>query len=191
MFIARNRETGQRIDITQYSDPKLELSNAVCVCPFCDSQLIIRDGPVRTAHFAHRSIECDSSLIRHPESIEHHEGKRFVANYLQEQFADLLEEINIQFEVHIKEANRIADVLIQFPMGWRVAHEIQLSPISRNQLQERTEDYARSGIDTIWWLGRKADNADNRAWCIEKFGCTYTINFTASNQNETIYPKPD
>jgi competence CoiA-like predicted nuclease len=101
-------------------------------------------------------------------------AKAFLRDRLNEEF---LEYTNVQFELEVKvpEVMRIADVMATFPMGWRIAHEVQLASITVAQLEERTDDYVRAGVDVVWWLGKSADTPANRNWCLETFGECYSI----------------
>ena len=44
-------------------------------------------------------------------------------------------QVSLQYEVRIPEIKRIADIMVTFPFGWQIAHEIQLSPISIENLK--------------------------------------------------------
>lgn len=183
-FIALEKNTNKRIDITQVKNPRLTLKNQDCICQLCGEPLIVRSEFMRSgylvqAHFYHYQGACKSKYEVHPESPEHLRCKELVAQALRAQFAEF-SDATIEFEVVVPEANRVADILITFPMGWRVAHEIQLSPISPDKLEERTNAYNSTGIDVYWWLGKSADNAANRAWCTERYGYSLSIDITRS-----------
>gem|GEM_PF-2511317 len=102
-------------------------------------------------------------------------GEAHLAGLLREQYIEYTD-AQIAYEVPIPEVKRVADILIVFPLGWRIAHEVQLAAISLAELRERTEEYERAGIDVVWWLGKAADTQSNRLWCIQTFGHCYTIN---------------
>lgn len=173
MFIAIDKKNGNRVNILDFSNPRLEIEKDSLVCQKCEQPLFIKAGMVRRHHFAHYSI-CESDYESHPESVEHIEAKILVANLLRKEFSEYTI-ASIDYEVRVPEVMRIADIMITFPMGWRVAHEIQLSSITIEDLQKRTSDYARSGIDVVWWLGKSADTETNRNWCLENFGVSYSL----------------
>mgnify|MGYP001952948993 CR=1 FL=1 len=75
------------------------------------------------------------------------------------------------------EVKRIIDIAMIFPNGWIVAHEIQLSSITTENLENRTNDYRKLGIDVFWWFGKSADKKANREWAIEKYGQSLSINY--------------
>lgn len=176
-FVAKNKNTGDRVCILDYKNPRLELIKGELVCPYCDSEMIIKDGLHRLKHFAHKpNSPCSSDYARHPESQEHFFFKRLLAAELGKEFEEYLN-AKAQLEYPIPEVKRIADIVFEFPNGWLVAHEIQLSSITTKELEERTNDYRNAGVDVIWWLGKSANTETNRAWLIENFGECYTLHW--------------
>jgi competence CoiA-like predicted nuclease len=175
-FIARDRSTHARIDITRYEKPREILVAADIICQFCTQPMIIRAGMIFRAHFAHKAL-CPTDYVGHPESHEHREGKSLVAARLREEIAEY-STAAIEFEVPIPEVKRIADIMVLFPNGWRVAHEIQLASLTTETLQQRTEDYLDAGVDLVWWLGKSADTPANRSWCEQYFGYSLRIDMS-------------
>jgi competence CoiA-like predicted nuclease len=173
-FIAIRKATGERIDITTIENTRAALISGECLCQLCDTPMIVKAGLVRQHHFAHVG-RCSSDYQSHPESPAHQEAKRYLATHLREWFGEYAH-THIAYEVPIPEVRRIADLLVTFPTGWRVAHEVQLASITSEQLQERTNDYILAGIDVVWWLGKSADTEVNRAWCRCTFG--YALSLT-------------
>jgi len=185
-FIALHKDTQERIDITEIDDPRKVLKSGDCVCQLCGEPLIIKAGLIVSPHFAHYA-KCTSEYAAHPESEAHRQGKKALARFLRAYFTEYVDDLQIDFEVKIPEAKRVADLVLTFPMGWRIAHEVQLANITTEELQQRTEDYARAGIDTVWWLGRSADTPANRFWCIEQLGICYHLNFRETNVARTLH----
>ncbi len=173
-FIAMMKATGERIDITTIENPRAALTSGECLCQLCGTPMIVKAGLVRQHHFAHAG-RCTSDYQSHPESPAHREAKRYLATHLREWFKEYAH-AHIAYEVPIPEVKRIADLLVTFPTGWRVAHEVQLASITTEHLQERTNDYTLAGIDVVWWLGKSADTETNRAWCRCTFG--YALSLT-------------
>jgi competence CoiA-like predicted nuclease len=182
-FIALNRSTGERVDITKIEHPRLHLKSDALICQLCEQPVIIKAGLLTRPHFAHRS-HCSTDYHNHPESIEHLLGKEMVARGLKEEFAEYAQ-ADIQYEVKVPEVKRVIDVMASFPNGWRVAHEIQLAGITTEELQQRTEDYARAGIDVVWWLGKSADTPANQAWCNARFGFSLSLDLGAVSADPT------
>jgi|SRR5579884_723375 len=178
-FIAKHKETGERIDITQIEHPKLRFRGGECLCQLCGAPLIIRGGLHVRNHFAHHpSSPCLTDYSYQPESAHHRSAKLFLLEQLRKEFLEY-KDAQIECESIIPEIKRVADILVTFPTGWKQAHEIQLADITTNELEERTDDYERAGIDVVWWLGKNADSASNRQWCIERFGCNFSLNFSS------------
>lgn len=174
-FIAKDKNTGKRVCILDYEYPRSHLKRDTLVCPFCDQSLIIHAGRLVIRHFAHRAA-CTSTLNRQPESPEHLAAKKFMFEKLRSIFAEYTK-CEVRLEVAMPEINRIADIAIIFPMGWQEVHEIQLSSITIEELEARTNDYLRAGCDVLWWLGKNADTPANRAWCANNIGGFGRISF--------------
>ncbi|MCK6629037.1 MAG: hypothetical protein L6R45_28140 [Anaerolineae bacterium] len=52
-FIAINRQTGERIDITKIENPRLHLKRDDQICQLCEQPVIIKAGLITRPHFAH------------------------------------------------------------------------------------------------------------------------------------------
>lgn len=189
-LVAKNKITGDRIDITQISSPRATLPQNILICPFCDGEMFVREGFINVPHFAHR-VECTSIYVQHGESINHLMAKAGIAKYLRENFQKDAN-IKVELEVRVPEVRRIADVMLFDSNEGRVAYEIQLSPIATEDLAQRTQDYRRAGIDCLWCLGEKALTANNREWCENNLGdyCVVDVNteFFCLDQREICVP---
>lgn len=174
-FIALHKETKDRIDITTINNPRQFLKSGDCICQLCERPMIVKAGLILRPHFAHYVDDCHTDYESHPESQDHREGKLFLASHLRETFEEYTDS-TIEYEVPIPEVRRIADLLVTFPAGWRVAHEVQLASITTEKLEDRTNDYARAGIDVVWWLGKSANTPANRDWCRKTFGHAFCLN---------------
>ncbi len=175
-FIALNKLTKKRIDITLLDKPREVLKADELACQICGQDLIIKAGMIVRAHFAHKPQQlCSSEYKAHPESAAHREAKRFLKEELPNHFTDY-KGVRLEYEVPIKPVKRIADVLAIFPNGHRVAHEVQLAKITITELEVRTQDYARAGIDVVWWLGLSANTESNQEWCLQTFGECFMLN---------------
>ncbi len=185
-FVALRKDTRERVDITEIDNPRLILHSGDCVCQLCEKPLILKAGFIVRPHFAHYSeSDCDTEYKSHPETPEHREAKIKLVEFLKSTYIEYTS-AKLEKEVPIREIKRVADILVVFPMGWRVAHEIQLAGITIENLQERTNDYSRAGIDVVWWLGKSANTPANRAWCIETFGCCFTLNIENIHMDEIL-----
>lgn len=175
MLTAKYIDTKEEIDITKFDNPRESIDKSRLCCKFCDGKMSVRQGLTRCNHFYHLTA-CTSDFERHPESIQHNFGKQLIAEHVKK-YWDEFSKVKIIYEYPLPEINRIADVAMIFPSGWVVVHEIQLSSITSENLQKRTNDYQSIGIDTFWWLGKSADSPANRKWCIEKFGYSLCIDY--------------
>lgn len=172
-FVALNKTTKERIDITKIDNPRETLKSGDVICQLCESPMIVKAGMIYRPHFAHFS-DCNTDYNYHPQSPEHLLGKELVANALKSHFSDYVN-AEIEFEVRVPEVRRVADVMATFPNGWRQAHEVQLASITIGDLEKRTGDYYRAGIDVIWYLGNNANSQTNRTWCLDQFGYCFTL----------------
>lgn len=162
-LVAQNKQTGERIDITRYKNPRIEIPAASVVCPECQYPMVLKAGMIKIAHFAHKpGSNCSYGV---GESADHLALK----NYLIEWFrAETDEQFNVAVEPEYKIGNRRADVAQIFPTGWIVAHEVQLASITVEELEQRTRDYLTAGCDVIWYLGKSAFTPANCAW-VERY----------------------
>lgn len=166
-FVAYDAASDSRIDVTKLEYPRLQLKDADLRCQLCKKKMILHAGKILRSHFKHKSV-CTSMYKSHPESPEHLAGKTYISEIFCSSLSDTAH-FEAEYEVPITEVQRVADLLVRFPMGWHVAHEIQLSSITIEDLEERTADYLRAGIDVVWWLGRSADTPANRDWAYSKY----------------------
>lgn len=179
-FIAIHAATKERIDITRIENPRASLKSGECLCQLCSEPMIVKAGLIVRPHFAHYA-QCGSEYRFHPESPEHRLAKRELSRILREQFVEYTDAL-IEYEVPIPEIRRVADILVTFPMGWRIAHEVQLCSITIEELEARTHDYNSAGIDVMWWLGKAADTSTNRNWCLQMFGQSLSLNIHLSSE---------
>ncbi|MCX5876641.1 MAG: competence protein CoiA family protein [Deltaproteobacteria bacterium] len=188
-FIAQNKASKERIDITKFAQPREDLCGCEFECRLCNIQMFIRRSPQGRFHFFHKR-SCTSDYQSHPESPEHLSGKSFVAEYI---FPKLIEysHFNPLFEEPLAEVKRVADIIAKFPMGWWFANEIQLAPITAEKLEKRTQDYLNAGVDVIWWFGKSADTRQNREWAVNKFGFSPYLVFNGEVVTEYGYWKKD
>lgn len=182
-LVARNKKTKELINIFDYELPRKQLVRDELECHLCGGDLIIKAGLVRMKHFAHKpNSPCSCDYARQPESYEHLFFKQLLAFELGNEFKEYLG-VKPQLEYPIHEVKRIADIVFEFPNGWLVAHEIQLSPITTEDLENRTNDYRNAGVDVIWWLGNRADTELNRKWLFEHNGECYSLDWETVHRN--------
>ena len=118
------------------------------ICPECGHGVHAKLSPRRTRYFAHdpgRSPHCQLSV----ESADHHLLKLVLAEAIRHAgwSADL--------EVPASDGAWRADVMATSPMSDdRMAWEAQLSPITDDDIQMRTDRYAADDIDVCWVSSR-------------------------------------
>ncbi|BAQ63905.1 competence protein CoiA [Geminocystis sp. NIES-3709] len=124
-------------------------------CPFCDCPMFPRSSVYKVPHFVHkRQNSCSSS----GETYQHLFAKHKLAEQLRE--ANPNDIITVEHRIPTLLSYRIIDVA-QNKNGYLIAHEIQLSPITVEELQQRVNDYTQQGIESIWYFGET--NAKNKA----------------------------
>lgn len=126
------------------------------------------------------------------ESWEHLEGKAFVASQLQSMLGPTA---TVEFEHVVKLPDgrrRIADIAVIFPSGYTEVHEIQLSPISVEELNARTDDYASVGIPAQWWIGKSNTDRHDIRDCLRQLqGGFYVLDFEECLPGAISTPEPD
>ncbi len=180
-FTAIEKNTGHRVNLLRIKHPHAELKAGEYICEICKEPMMIRGGPVIQAHFAHYPDNHSRCPDREKETPEHLLAKIEIADALRDGLSEYID-AQIEEEVWIEEIKRRADVLVIFPMGWRIAHEIQLAYITTEELEARTDDYYRAGVDVVWWFGRAADTESNRRWSLKKFG--YSLGLDIETQDK-------
>lgn len=175
----------KRVDITTYQTPKQDLNGYELKCQICDAPMYIRHTIQVEAHFAHKpGQERDCAYNHTGESESHRAAKREIAQRIRGHHA--YAGARIEYEVHLKQINRIADILVIFPDGSGEIHETQLAAISTDDLDARTKDYRRLGYDVVWWLGKNADTETNRQWTKTNFGYSAILSISEHYQSVSI-----
>ncbi len=154
-FEALDAETMEFVSIDAfYPDPKPALADRTLICPVCHRKLavrkaFVRDGHVVRPHFLHRLGAPDHPWT-YAESPAHLAAKYALITWLRRDFfwADAK---FIHTETPVR-THRRTDVMVTLPDGSRIAHEIQLSPLTRKAFLRRTRDYLTAGIPVFWWF---------------------------------------
>lgn len=153
-------------------------------CPLCGLPVVtvreyFRDGDWVASHVRHKSQEpCTTTYRHHEQTPEHFAAKYHIGKTAAEEFG--YEVAECKYEVYFKEVNRQADVCITLVDGSRVIHEAQLSPISVDELEERTNDYQRLGYGIHWHFGKHADTELNKRWAFQRLGACSILDFAVS-----------
>jgi hypothetical protein len=152
MVYAAYRDTGE---LFYLNDGVAELQRGFtkqrlrCVVPNCPSPNLTtvarRDG--RRDGFRHLT-----SLVSegHAEGVFHRQGKAAIRDWLQSKYPDAA----VAVEVPINGSrDRVADVMLTNPSGWRVAFEIQYAALSATEWEHRHSDYQAAGIIDVRLFG--------------------------------------
>lgn len=132
MFIAID-EVGNEIEAIHASRSKKYY------CPVCQSEVIVKRGDIKIAHFSHQNINmCERYLYRR-ESPLHLKLKNNLYLMLKPNY-------DVRLEYYLQEIEQIPDCLVECS----VALEIQLSKISPSLIMDRTNGYKTLGIDVRW-----------------------------------------
>ncbi|MBD2054811.1 glutathione peroxidase [Oculatella sp. FACHB-28] len=177
------KQTGERVRADTYKtahEIRLKYPLGSLLCPLCKGGVFARGRKGFVLHFVHQHT-CTSSIVRHPESPEHEEGKMQIAKFLEKQIlkdGQGLATIEIEYLLpNCGEHGRIADVAVVYKNNNLLIAECQLSRITPDELEQRTRDYHSIGADVLWFLGKDADTSDNRTWLRSVFGAVGRIEF--------------
>lgn len=126
-----------------------ELMCPVIGCPSPEIGVVNRGR--RRHGFAHRAGGDHG-----PESLNHVQGKALLVRWATATYPDA-----IVAEEHPSNAarERVADVMVTFTDGRRVALEVQYSALDVDKWQERHDSYRRQGILDIWFFGHDGAQA--------------------------------
>lgn len=114
-------------------------------CPACKHRVYLKTGQVISPHFAHYKKE-NCAVFSEGETQEHLKGKLALANYFK------IYGGQIQLEAYLPKLKQRPDILIKKGKK-KVAIEFQCSPISIENIKERTNGYIKEDYDIIWILG--------------------------------------
>ncbi len=136
MLSANNKDNGYVLAT------EIQKDDGPFFCPECEGELILKQGRVKIDHFAHLP-DADCSYAGEPESEEHIAAKLEIKEALQAQPG--VE--RLQVERYLKEVR--PDISFLFK-GSYIAIEIQISPLSFDELIRRTTAYTQKNIYVLW-----------------------------------------
>lgn len=111
-------------------------------CPECNSETILRQGLVKTHHFAHKPpISCQYGQ---GESDGHRNCKESIYDHLR-QNQDLVKNCELE-----KNLGRVRPDIYFEKNGQRIAIEVQISNLTMEKIIYRTEQYRRLGVSVLW-----------------------------------------
>ncbi|MBB4929113.1 competence protein CoiA family protein [Kitasatospora kifunensis] len=113
-------------------------------CPECGGQVFARVSQLGNRHIYHRVKPPSCSLAN--ESLEHH--------LLKLELVTLARAVGFRAELEVGDPAGLwrADVMVfDQDGGWLMALEVQLSPITVEDIKHRTSRYARDGVRVCWF----------------------------------------
>ncbi|WP_239256006.1 competence protein CoiA family protein [Listeria ilorinensis] len=150
MFTAQDQQ-GKSYTVTRANVGYLKTQQTIYFCQACQEELVIKAGPLKTPHFAHKcSSKC--SFASEGESERHLNGKWLLADWLLRQSHE------ISLEHYLKMIARQADILVD----QKIAVEFQCATIPISQLIDRTDDYEQVGLQAEWILGQQLEMCRGR-----------------------------
>jgi|GEM_PF-6016037 len=150
------------------------------ICPNCGNKV----SPVKRAntriYFRHAPIDhnkCTEKLVGYDNSNNHFEAVCALCQYLEDKYKEnvyrnLYGETYLLTEYSFKNISRRADiVLFNSENKPIVVHEVQISKISSEEVESRTNDYESIDLECIWHFGLAAALDKNLTeWFIRKYG---------------------
>lgn len=143
------------------SDPRVKALavDMECFLPGCTDRrlrIINRHSSVRTARdgFSHYPGAGGHGT----ESLFHETAKETIRRWVLTHRPDL--EVGVEVPLPVRE--RVADVMIKWPDGHRLAVEVQYSSLPVGDLEARTDSYRSAGIAVQWVFGHTG--AHFRTW---------------------------
>lgn len=114
-------------------------------CMECSGTLRLREGEKRQLHFYH--LKPSPSCRQSAKSAAHLQTQLYLQRTLPEG--------EVFLEYRFSDVNRIADV-VWLPQ--KLVFEVQCSPLSKEEMEERMADYAKCGFQVIWIFHDKRYN---------------------------------
>jgi len=202
---AVNPDTGERFLSSRMSDPRGEIKDwQSLVDPITFSPVLpvtrhFRKAGIVRAHFrVERSAQWPSDVIADSEyinraggvgeSMEHLVTKEKILSYAPEIDPALIPAIGtteLRIAIPGKGKYRIADVA--FDLGYtKFVFEVQYSPITTNELTERTDDYFKAGCEVQWVFGPKNQSTELEQWHESFIGFSPILVYPSESRKETM-----
>ncbi len=137
---------------------KTKIRDTSWFCRLCHQPVHPYMGEHQIWHFKHKpGSDCAWFAWSEPESFAHLSLKHSAASAMQH----IYKNAKVELEVILRDAKRIADVLVTTTDNDLIAVECQLSSITQEELEMRTIAYERSGYDVIWVFESRRMQAQN------------------------------
>lgn len=113
-------------------------------CPVCYQTVRLKIGDKVRPYFAHINQTCEYQTLSEAESLDHLSGKLGLQTILAQ-------EGEVFLEVVMPEIEQRADLVLE---NWLVI-EYQCSPITRSEIERRTQKYRQLKYEVLWIFGPK------------------------------------
>ena len=160
----------QGVDEFEVIDRMRKKTQEGLYCPHCfrkTSQLVpvrFRNPKERRKHFIHPNTGSDNRCVNYSEESDFHfDAKTAIAEALRLK-TQTKAVVTVEEVLREGDTKRRPDVLVEYAVGAKEAHEIQISYINSTQLEDRTNDLKKLGCVVTWYLSRKNYNQENREW---------------------------
>jgi len=202
---AINSKTGERVTSIGVKDPRQEipdwqyLVDPISLAHVSPVRRHFRKGSVVQSFFrVERAAVWPSDVIRDDEylnasggigeSLEHLTSKALILASAHQIDPDLRQELGtteLRIPIPGKSKYRIADVA--FDLGYVIfVFEVQYSPITTNELTERTDDYFRAGCEVQWIFGPKNQKPEIEQWHESFIGFSAMFAYPSTNRTEAL-----
>lgn len=111
-------------------------------CPECGERVVVKKGPIKAHHFAHLNFTV--CTYNTGESEEHRRNKYLIYDALRSHPAVS----KLKLERYLKEVR--PDISFCLEEKFYVAIELQISPISVDEIARRTRFYTAKNIAVLW-----------------------------------------
>lgn len=148
------------------------------ICPHCHAlhkasePVRLVNDPSKRLFFRHTTKESDRACVGASKSEQHLRVQIEFSQWLEDEGYG-----HCELEKHLPEIGRIADIYLEGDNGYKAVYEVQLSAIRADELQARTDDYKKIGLDVFWLLGKRAKTEENMWWSQNNLGRCIVLRF--------------
>lgn len=157
------------------------------VCPHCFAwtgerlPVRVRNSEDRRIHFVHeKSVGDGRKCANYRNMSERHlNAQAAIQQYYTTRFPTCTIKLEAILRSHPKLAFNRPDVLILYPNGVQEVHEVQLSPMTGEELLDRTASLKGNGVgNVIWYLGDKGYSTETVNSCLKSGIAVNKLSFT-------------
>jgi competence CoiA-like predicted nuclease len=156
-------------------------------CPHCFAltgerlPVYIRNASDRRIHFVHeKSLKGGQKCTNHRNMSERHlNAQSAIQHYYTTKFPTCTIKLEVRLQSHPKLTFNRPDVLILYPNGVQEVHEVQLSPMTGEELLARTASLKANGAgNVVWYLGDKGHSTETVNSCLKSAITVNKLSFT-------------